>query len=450
MEVSMSNTKNPQQSNAWVLFPLGISAFWGTIVQAILPLYFEQVTTDNFSSLVAKAYWEYTIALALLHVAVLAPLLGSYVDHGHDRKRLLVITNVIGILATGCMVFINAGDWLLALVLYLIAAVSGGTSLSLFASLLSHLVKKDEFDKISLRAYLNEFIGMGATLAISLILILLILPDTNWGTRLSFLLAAFWWSVVSFLSLRHFPDTPSPIRAKQTSANSSKSKPNDDSILKTIKKARQPRQLLLFLLAIGLSSGGIITITQMATSIGSEIGLGIPELFVGLLLSHLAGGLFIWILLRSGMKIDAKRSIITGLVIYTVASACAYFMFNKWIFWLLAIVTGITQGMVLPLSRSFFARMVPRERSGEYFGLYYGALNLPVIVGPIILAQSGLLFGSVRLSSLSVVLVFVLARFVFTFVDDEAAEESKGKKESASTAEKEAASNSKNAGREAA
>ena len=115
--------------NAWCMYDWGSSAFSTTVEAAVLPVYFEQAVAAGLGGNTPTVYWAYTNAIALIIVAVLAPILGSVADYTGGKKRLLTIFAVIGILATALMVLINMGDWLLALALFLLELVLAETAL---------------------------------------------------------------------------------------------------------------------------------------------------------------------------------------------------------------------------------------------------------------------------------------------------------------------------------
>ena len=401
----MFGIKNLQPARAWTMYSLGVVAFLGTIAPAILPAYFESIATPELSLTQARALWAYAVALSLLLVVVLAPILGGFADRTGGRKRLLFIATVIGALTMGAMFFVGRGHWWIILGLYVTAAVSTGCGTFLFDSLLVHVVEPQEYDRTSSQAYFNEFLGTALTLVISLLVIMVVFPGSSWGPRIAFLLMGIWWAVFGFLSLQRLPEPP----ALTTEGVLSR-----DNTLKV-----KPGQLILFLLAIGLSNGGIATINRMATSIGGEIGIGTKELIGALVLRSMIGALFMWLLSRVIGHFKVKKLIETGLVLFSLVSFLGYFMLANWIFWVLAAGAGIAQGMVIALSRSFFCRMAPRARSSQFFGFYYMALFLPAIFGPLAFAQAGLLLDSTRLGILIILVMFILGRMILTFVDDE-------------------------------
>jgi UMF1 family MFS transporter len=95
-------------------------------------------------------------------------------------------------------------------------------------------------------------------------------------------------------------------------------------------------------------------------------------------------------------------------------------MHSAWQFYALAAMIGLVQGGVQLLSRSYYARLVPADRAGEFFGFYNMLGEFAAIIGPVLIGTVSLLSGSPRLSILSVILLFALGAFLLTLVKTDA------------------------------
>jgi len=157
--------------NAWCLYDWGSSAFSTTVEAAVLPVYFEQVVAAGLAGNLATVYWGYTNSAALLIAALLAPILGSIADYTGGKKRLLAIFAAIGIMATALMVLINSGDWVLALVLFLLGSVGLGASYVFYDALLPHVARADDIDYVSSKGYALGYLGGGILLAVNIVMI---------------------------------------------------------------------------------------------------------------------------------------------------------------------------------------------------------------------------------------------------------------------------------------
>jgi len=403
--------------NAWCMYDWGSSAFSTTVESAVLPVYFEQVVAAGLPGNTATVYWGYINAVALLVVALLGPILGSIADYKGNKKSLLALFAALGIVATALMVFIDVGDWLLALVLFLIGSASLGASYVFYDALLPHVAREDDIDYVSSKGYAWGYLGGGILLAINIVMIQVIWADSTWGTRLSFFTVAVWWAIFTLPLLRRVPE-PSAYTAG-IEADVSALAAGFQRLAQTFREIRKYRQLFLFLIAFWVYNDGIGTIIKMATIYGSEIGIGMADLIGALLLTQFAGIPFSLMFGKFSSRIGTRRAITIGLGWYTLITIAGYFMSQPWHFWVLALMVGMVQGGTQALSRSLFGMMAPKARSAEFFGFYDVSSKFSGIAGPALFAVVGQLTGSSRLSILAIIAFFLIGLLLLNRVDVE-------------------------------
>jgi UMF1 family MFS transporter len=146
------------------------------------------------------------------------------------------------------------------------------------------------------------------------------------------------------------------------------------------------------------------------------IGLILVVEAVGVLLSILLGKP-----LFSGLaqKLDTKRTILLALLMYAIVAVWGYFLNSVIEFWFLAWMIAVVQGGSQALSRSLYAAMSPAAKSGEFFGLFGVMEKFSAIIGPLMFAAAGTIFGSSRPAVLSLIVLFVLGGFLLTLVNVE-------------------------------
>ncbi|NMC14718.1 MAG: MFS transporter, partial [Chloroflexi bacterium] len=185
----MSEKEYKRRVWAWTMYDWANSAFATTILAAVLPVYFSQVAGATLpSASVATAYWSLGLSISLFIIAVLSPILGTISDIMRGKKRFLAIFAGIGIVGTALLVLVGTGDWVLASILGIIGRIGFNGSISFYDSLLAHVAKPEDQDRVSARGYAMGYLGGGLLLAIN-ILMIQFLPGT-WGARLSFLSVA--------------------------------------------------------------------------------------------------------------------------------------------------------------------------------------------------------------------------------------------------------------------
>jgi UMF1 family MFS transporter len=418
---------------AWALYDWANSAMMTTIVAAVFPIYFSDVAGAGLRPSVATQRFAVASTLGMTIIAVLSPILGAVADTRPIKKRLLGMFMAIGVAAVAAMFFIQRGDWALASVLFIVANVGANGSFVFYDALLPHIAREDEIDRVSSAGYALGYAGGGILLVINLAWILkpgwfglpsgpgLTPAQATLPARLSFVSVAVWWLAFSIPLFRVVPEPavgPGPEGTDRRRVNPVRAAFAD--LAQTFHELRRYRQAFLMLLAFLIYNDGIGTIFRMATIYGREIGIETSAMISALVLVQFVGIPCTFAFGMLADRIGAKRSILLALVVYTGISILARFMTSATHFFLLAILVGLVQGGSQSLSRSLFAAMIPRSKSGEFFGFFSVVEKFAGIFGPFVFAASGSLGGSSRLAILSVIGFFAVGGFLLTFVDVEA------------------------------
>ena len=402
------------------------SAFFTTIVTAIFPVYFTSVAAADLPPAEATRLLARTTTIALTTSAILAPLIGAIADHAPIKKRLLGLFTAIGCIAAGCLVMVHRHDWLLAAVLFGIGNVGVTTSLTLYDSLLPHIAREDEIDRISTAGFGLGYLGGGLLLALNVAWILspstFGLRDAGQASRLSFLSVALWWAVFSIPLFRRVPE---PKVRLDSGARSTAElvRASFVGLRHTLGDLRRYRHALLLLIAFVIYSDGIGTIIRMATSYGTELGLNQSALITAILLVQFAGIPFAFLFGLLAGRIGAKTSIFIALAVYTVITVMGYYMKTERDFYILALMVASVQGGSQALSRSLFASMIPKERSSEFFGFFSIFEKFGAIAGPATFELASRTTGSSRSAILSVMVFFIVGAAVLSFVNVQAGQE---------------------------
>jgi len=410
---------------AWAMYDWANSAFWCTIVVAVFPPFFSDYAAAGLPPLEATSRFAWATTIAVTLVALVAPVLGAFADHRAVKKRLLAMCVVVGVTATLLMGTIGRGEWLYALVLFMVANVGVAASLVFYDSLLPHIAAPKDIDRVSTAGFAMGFIGGGVLLLVNLAWILspstFGLSGTVAAIRLSFVSVGVWWLVFSLPLFRRVPEPPIRLGALHGKGSGVVMAAISAS-WKTFRELRRNRHAFLMLVAFLLYNDGIQTIIRMSSIYGAEIGIDqnaqiaafVMVQFVGVPCTFLFGAL--------AGRIGAKAAIFLALVVYASISVLGFFMTASWQFFVLAFLVGTVQGGSQALSRSLFARMTPRDKSSEYFSFFAVFEKFAGIAGPLVFAASIALFQSSRAAVLSVILFFVLGAIVLSFVDVEAGE----------------------------
>ena len=409
---------NRPELRAWALYDFANSAFQTTIVAAVFPIYFQKVAASGLPPNTATSRFAWATTIAICIVAIVAPILGALADTRRLKKPLLGIFLGIGAGATAAMYAIQDGDWMLALVLFIIGNVGVAGSIVFYESLLPHIAHGEELDRVSTAGYAIGYLGGGLLLAVNLAMIQqpqwFGIPDAGVATRLAFVTVAIWWVLFAWPLFRRVPEPVVPPRASTGAVEALTESVRQ--LRRTFAELRKYKQAMLLLLAFFLYNDGIQTIIRMAAIYGAEVGIDQSALIGALLLVQFVGVPCSFAFGALAGRIGPKMAVMLGLAAYMGILAITYNMTSAREFYMLAAAVGMIQGGTQALSRSLFASMIPRQRSSEFFAFFGVFERYAGVLGPAIFAVMASL-GSSRTAILTLIPFFVIGMFMLSKVD---------------------------------
>jgi UMF1 family MFS transporter len=404
---------------AWAMYDWAASAMQTTIMVAVFPIYFVKVAGSGLAESGATQRLALVNSLALVFIALLSPILGAISDYRAAKKRFLALFMGIGVGAVLAMFFIHHGDLDLASVLFTVSLIGVAGSFVFYEALLPHVARPGEIDRLSTAGYALGYFGGGILLAFNLAWIQR--PDwfglphgpglseeqATLPVRLAFISVAVWWVVFSLPLFRKVPEPPALLEPDER-RDENPVKMAFVRLAETFRELRSYRNAFLLLLAFLIYNDGIQTIIKMATAYGTEIGIGQSALIGAILLVQFVGIPCSFLFGMLAHRIGAKSALFLGLMAYTAISLLGYFMKTAFHFYVLAGLVGTVQGGTQALSRSLFASMIPRHKSGEFFGFFSVFEKFAGIFGPLIFAGTIAATGSSRNAILSVIIFFAV------------------------------------------
>ncbi|TGB05319.1 MFS transporter [Halobacillus salinus] len=411
---------------SWMLYDFGNSAFATTMMAAVLPIFYYDVAAQGVKESLAASYWGYSQSIAVLIVALLAPILGAISDYSAAKKKFLMFFAFMGMIASVLFAFVNTGDYLFASLLLIIGTIGFSGGNVFYDAFLPEVADESNIDSVSAKGFAFGYIGGGILLAINLLMILKYewfgLTDSLAGTHLAFISVGIWWFIFTIPLIKNVVEE----KKQQPERTKSYAVIGFSRLARTVKELKLYKQLLVFLVAFWLYNDGISTIIKMATIYGRDIGIDSNSLIIALLITQFVGIPFAFLFGWLAGKITAKRALMLALFAYLVIVVFGYFMSSALHFYILAICVGMVQGGAQALSRSLFGRMVPADRHAEFFGFYGISAKFSAIFGPFAFALVGQMTGSSRLGILSLVFFFIVGIILLWFVDvDKGVEEAK-------------------------
>lgn len=417
----MNENQHRRAVNAWSMYDWANSAFATTVMAGFMPVYFRALAqAAGLSTVAATSAWAYVTTIALLIIAVLAPGMGYIADRMGGKKRFLTIFAVGGSLASIAL-FIPHGDmYRLAGFIYILGNLGFAGANIFYNALLPHVAGTDEIDQVSTKGYALGYLGGGLLLIINVLMFMFPqwfgIPSGELGVRLSFVTVGLWWVGFSVPLWRHVKEPPTAYA--ETVGFSEAISSGFREMARTFQKIRAYPEAFKLLLAFWLYNDGIGTIIKMATAYGDEIGIDQAGMIGALALVQFVGIPFSFAFGALAKRIGAKTAVLLGLGLYALISIGGYFMSVVWHFWVLAFMVGLVQGGTQALSRSLFGAMIPKSRSGEFFGFFSMSDKFAGIVGPLVFGAVGTLTGTSRFGIVSLVFFFLVGGFLLTRVDE--------------------------------
>lgn len=418
---------------AWAMYDWALSAVQTTIMVAVFPIYYIQVAGAGAGETTANQHWATANSIAIAIVALLSPVLGAVADYAAAKKKLLAAFMGIGVLAVAGMFFIGRGQLMLASALFVLAAIAAAGAAVFYEALLPHIASEEETDRVSTAGYAIGYIGGGVLLALNLAWILkpglfglpsgenLTPSQATLPTRLAFLSVAAWWLLFSIPLFRRVAEPPRRLEADEDTGRSAV-RMAFTRLVETFHELRGYKQAFLMLTAFLIYNDGIATIQKMATAYGTELGIDRGALISAILIVQFVGVPATFAFGALAGKLGAKRAVLLGLAVYCGISVLGFFMQTATHFYVLAGMVGLVQGGTQALSRSLFANMIPRHKSGEFFGFYSVFNKFAGIFGPLLFAGTIGATGSSRNAILSVIAFFIVGAVLLSFVNVEEGE----------------------------
>lgn len=401
---------------SWALYDWGNSAFATTVMAGLFPIYFKQFWSADADVTVSTFRLGVANSAAAVVVALLAPLLGAIADRSGWRKRGLILFAVIGALLTAAMFFIGRGEWANAALIFAAASVGFALANVFNDSLLVDVAQPQEMDVISGLGYALGYLGGGLLFAVNVTMVLkpqwFGLESSGSAVQWSFVSVAVWWIVFTVPLALFVHEAPTPDRQPLLRAVSS----GLSQLLETFRHLRQLRAPLLFLVAYWLYIDGVYTIIKLAADYGLSLGFSQDDLIKALLMTQFVGFpaalLFGWL----GERIGADRGILIGLGVYAATTVWAYFLHEIWQFYAMAVLIGLVQGAVQSLSRSYYARLIPSQQPGEFFGFFNMVGRFAAIIGPMLAGTVVLVGGNPRYEIIAILPLFLVGAIMLLLV----------------------------------
>ena len=392
----------------WVMYDVGNSALV-LLNTSIVPIYFNAINTGASSAELVVA-WGNAQTIASLIIALIMPVLGALADYAGNKVKFF-----LGFFLTGlvlCFAQAIPMSAMLFLVLYVLCTIGLNSSMTFYDAMLPDITTDERMDSVSSSGYAWGYVG--STIPFILCLALIFAGPSVFGletmfcTRLSFVITGAWWLIFTVPLLATYKQKYGRERGPEDTVahivGSAFSEVKD-----TMFEIAQNRAVLLYMIAFFFYIDGVHTVISMATSYGSSLGIDSTQLVLALLVTQFVAFPSAIIYGRLAGKVGTLRMIIVAVIAYMcIVLFAAFFLKTATEFWILAILVGLFQGGVQALSRSYFGKIIPKEKSNEYYGFFDIFGRYASVLGTLLVSLVTSLTGNPSLGVLSIGILLVV------------------------------------------
>lgn len=400
--------KLSRQEKSWILVDCGNSAYSMAVTTALLPIMFGMF--DNVKRSMDLGYFN---SIASILVAALSPVLGAAADYKDKKKRFFVFFTCLGVLSTASLAFIppSSGQWQLLILFFILSAIGFAGSNIFYDAFIVDVTSDDRMDKISSLGFAFGYISSVIPFGISLMFIFLLGMEKSTGYQIGFIITALWWGLFTIPMIRDVKQIHY-VEPRQNMVKNSFIRLAD-----TFKQIKQYKIVFSFLGAYFFYIDGVDTIIKMvipyATAVMGNGALDTFSLLAILLIIQIIA--FPCAIMYGNMakRFSARTMIIIGIFTYIISCIAAFFVTTVWHIFILGAMIGSAQGGIQALSRSYFAKIIPKDKSNEFFGFYNIFGKFSAIMGPTLMSLTTAVTGNARWSILGIIPLFLVGFLIF-------------------------------------
>lgn len=429
---TVTQLNNPKTVRAWYMYDWANSVYSLVITSAIFPVYYKAVTvTDTVSgpsntvhffgySINNSVLYSYALSFSFLIVALILPLLCGVADYTGRKKFFMKIFVFVGSFACMGLFFfkdVNTLEW--AIFCSVLASIGYSGSLVFYDAFLPEIVTEDRYDITSARGYSMGYYGSVILMIICLFVIMNyeifgVFKSGGEATRFTFLLVGLWWLGFSAIPFLMLPENP--YGQKPSGHIWSK---GYQELLKVWRSLEQLPDLRKFLVAFFFYNMGVQTVMYLATLFGTdELKLRSDRLIVTILLIQIVGAAGAWLFARVSKVKGNKFTLLVMVILWIAVCICAYFIYNEFQFYALAIMVGAIMGGIQSLSRATYSKLIPENTidHASYFSFYDVTFNLSIVLGTFSYGLINHITGTMRNSVLALALYFIVGMVLLLFL----------------------------------
>ncbi len=401
----------------WVLYDIANSAYILTVITVLFPIYYDSVTIDNPSS--TQVFSFVTAGIALI-VALISPFIGALSNYRGNKKKFFTLFLSIGVIGSLGLV-IPGLQMITLLAFFAISGIGYSVTNVIYDAFLLDVTSEERMDEVSSQGYAWGYIGSMIPFAIAIIPYALytfeFIPSSYeyLTVAFAFLVAIIWWAIYSIPMLKDVEQTYNIEKVKYPFKEAVK------SLKETFSHVYKYKTIFIFMLAYLFYNDVVNTVIRMATIIGGDLGVSVAVLLGVVVLVQVIAFPSAIIYGRMAKKFGDKPMIYYGIVVYAITIVITSFIYENttWLMWVVGVLVGSAQGGIQSISRSYFAKMLPKDKANEFFGFFSVFGRFSGIFSPFLLGVFIIVFGSVNYAILTLIFPLIISGILLLFVSRE-------------------------------
>lgn len=389
---------------SWVLYDWANSAYATIVLAGFFPIIYAEYFAVSIDQSERTLYLGMSNSAASLLLIISAPFFGLLADRFNKKKLFLSVFALISIVSTLLLSFISTNSFILASMLFSISLLGFMMANVFYDSMLLDF-ENDKFNKISSYGYAFGYLGGGLAFVIALLFLYYAGHseiELIASKKIVFILTSLWWLLFMMPLILFWKDD----------ARSDKLK---ISITQSFKELFSNKKIFYFLLAYWVYIDGVDTVIRMAVNYGLTIGFSSTDLLIALLVTQFVSFPGTLIILKISDLFSIEKAIIFCLLIYLGITYFAYSLYSVQQFYMIAALIGFAQGGIQALSRSYFAALIPDNRSSEYFGIYNMLGKFAALLGPLVVGLVTFYTSDSRIGIASISIFFIIGLILFNY-----------------------------------
>ncbi|MGR9116746.1 MAG: MFS transporter [Gammaproteobacteria bacterium] len=407
---------------AWALFDFANSGYTTVVQTTIFSAYFVGVVAHapEYDSGLGTLLWSLSIGLANFVVMLCAPVIGAIADYRAYKKRFLLMSSLLCVLATALLGTVGPGDIVWGMALVIASATMFALGENLIAAFLPEIVPKENMGRMSGYGWSLGYFGGLLTLAGCLAYI--VWAEQQGYTNLHYV------PVTMLITSAIFAVTAAPTFlwlqeraiASPLADGLSYVSVSFGRLRQTLKKALHFQDLFRFLTTLAVYQSGVSTVVVLAAVYAQEVmGFEAKQLILLIMVVNVTAAVGAFICGHLQDRIGSVRTLSITLFIWILAILTGLAATEPQHMWIVGNMIGLAMGGSQSVGRALVSQFTPDGRSGEFLGLWGLVNRLSAIVGPLSYGTVNFLsHGDHRQSLLSTLAFFVIGLLLLSRVDE--------------------------------